>query len=350
MHDEFKSKQSIFFSVLLVVRNEEKYISRLIETLLKQEFPIENYELIIIDGCSSDNTLGIVEDYRKKYPDFIRVYNNNKKTLPAGWNIGIKQSKGQYVLRLDGHTEVPNDFLLNNWETIKKQPEATCVGGIIISKGHGFQGSINEYVYSHPFGVGSSKFRTLNEDWEGFVETVPYGAYKKEIFDEIGCFNEDLKRNEDIEFHRRVYNYGGQFFLSTKIRSTYYVRDSLKGLINKSLGDGTWSMIANQVTPGSLSVYKKAPLYTFLSGVALFIGAFLHSVFFWLFMLALLSYTLLNSIVSIKFARKKGIQFFLPCFIAFFCMHFFRGLGSFLAYFKMEYWIYKKQLLFKKTN
>ncbi|MFC0559240.1 glycosyltransferase family 2 protein [Halalkalibacter alkalisediminis] len=344
------NKNKILFTVLLVLRNEEKYIGRLIDTLLSQDFPIENYELIIVDGLSTDRTLAIVEKYQKEYPGFIRVITNERKTLPPGWNLGIRAAKGDYVLRIDGHTEVPSDFLTNNWETIKKQPDAACVGGIIISKGRGFQGSINEYVYSHPFGVGSSKFRTLTEDWEGFVETVPYGAYKKEIFEEIGYFNEDLKRNEDIEFHKRVYNYGGQFFLSTKIRSTYYVRDSLKGLINKSLGDGTWSMIANQVTPGSLSIYKKAPLYAFLIGTALFLGAFLHSVFFWLFMLALLSYTLLNGIVSFKFAREKGLPFFFPCFIAFFCMHFFRGLGSFLAYFKAEYWIYKKQSMSKKTK
>ncbi|WP_368503220.1 glycosyltransferase family 2 protein [Alkalihalophilus sp. As8PL] len=333
---------SIFFSVLLVLRNEEKYIERLIQSILDQDYPKGQMEIIIVDGMSTDATLDIVHSYVAKYPKLIKVFQNDKKTLPTGWNLGIQAAAGNYILRIDGHTDIPKDFLTSYSVTINKQPNASCVGGIIISKGRGFWGKVNEHIYSHPFGVGRSKFRTMQSDWEGFVETVPYGAYKKEVFDKIGYFNEDLKRNEDIEFHKRVEEAGGTFYMSTSIRSTYYVRDSLKGLIDKSMGDGTWSMIANRMTPGSLSLFKKVPLYAFIGGILLFIGSFFHVAFLGLLLTAIIGYGLLDVYFSLQIAKQKGISYLIPCMLAFFCMHFFRGLGSFIAYFKKEYWTLRK--------
>ncbi len=122
-------------------------------------------------------------------------------------------------------------------------------------------------------------FRILNQEWEGFVDTVPYGAYKRSLFNEVGLFNEDLKRNEDIELHQRVRDAGGQFYLTTSIKTTYFVRDSLKGLIDKSLGDGMWSMIADRKAPGALSAFKKVPLYSVVLGLFLILASFYHLFF-----------------------------------------------------------------------
>lgn len=330
---------NVTISVLVVTRNEENYIKELLTKLINQTLNRNQYEIIIVDGQSEDKTLEVIEPILKKNKDFIRVISNPQKTLPPGWNLGIKASRGDYILRVDGHTLVPDDFLENYIHLINRKPEVDCVGGIIVSKGEGFQGEINQYVYSHRFGVGNSKFRTTKDVWEGFVDTVPYGAYKKEVFETVGYFNEHLKRNEDIEFHKRMKDKGGQFYLSTSIQSTYYVRPSLSGLIKKSLGDGVWNIMANRVSPGSLRRRHKAPLYAFSFGVLVTIAAILHPVARWCFMSMILLYLFAAALSTIELAKKNGIKYFVPGIFTFFCLHFFRGFGSFSAHFKKEYWV-----------
>ncbi|KMK77399.1 glycosyltransferase family 2 protein [Alkalihalobacillus pseudalcaliphilus] len=343
---DIRSEQlkQVFFSVLLVTRNEEKYIARLLDTLLEQDFSQRAYEIIIIDGLSNDNTRELIKNYQQKSPNMIRMFDNPQQTLPPGWNIGIKQAYGDYVLRIDGHTEVKANFLSSYKEAIEQEPEASCVGGIILSKGKGFQGEVNQFVFSHPFGVGRSKFRTLNKEWHGYTETVPYGAYKKEVFLEVGYFNEDLKRNEDIEFHRRMKEKGHTFYLTTDIQSVYYVRDTLKGLFLKSFGDGMWSVIANRLTPGALSFFKRLPLLAFIIGLSLVCLTIYNTNFVYLLVGCVGAYLALAAFFSIRLMKEKGCSHFFFSIVSFFCLHFARGLGSFLAYFKKEYWMIRNNI------
>lgn len=329
-------------SVLLVLRNEGSYISSLLEKLTKQTIDPSKFELIIIDGESKDNTRTIIAGFKQESDYSVKFISNPKQTLPPGWNLGIQAARGDYILRIDGHTLIPEDFLENYLKLIEKQPDVECVGGIIESKGTGFQGTINQYVYSHPFGVGNSKFRTTKDVWEGFVDTVPYGAYKREVFEKVGYFNEDLKRNEDIEFHKRMKDQGMRFFMSTTLRSTYYVRPTLKGLIQKSLGDGTWNIIANQAVPGSLRNRHKAPLFAFVFGLAVLILALFFSPMRWALGGIGLFYFAVAAWASRGIIKESG-KLYIPTIWTFFCLHFFRGFGCFRAYFKKEFWIIRKK-------
>ncbi|MDQ0338504.1 glycosyltransferase involved in cell wall biosynthesis [Caldalkalibacillus uzonensis] len=326
------------FSFLLVVRNEEKYLENLLKSVLNQEFPSSKYEIIIVDGLSSDRTPDIIDKYIKLYPSRIRCFQNPKQTLPSGWNIGIKNSNGRYVIRVDGHCQIPKDFLAKTYAVIQTVPDAACVGGIIKTKGKGFWGKVNAYVYSHPFGVGNSKFRTLNTHWEGYVDTVPYGAYRRDIFDQVGYFREDLQRNEDLEMHARIRNQGGNFYLSTTIQSVYFARDTLWGLIKKSLGDGKWTFIAARKSEGVLRLRHYIPLLAFLSGLTLAMMSILSQTFLLLFLGLSMIYFLLVAVSAIKIIREHGWAYYFPAMLAFFILHLTRGLGSMLSFLSPEYW------------
>lgn len=330
-------------TVIIVARNEENYIEGLLKSLYNQTLDKDNYEIIFVDGMSEDNTVNIVNRFIHSYPNRMKLLKNNKKTLPPGWNMGIKAAKGNYILRIDGHTLITEDFLEQYINLIQKQPNVDCVGGIIESKGLGFQGEINEFIYSHPFGVGNSKFRTTKKVWEGFVDTVPYGAYKRSVFEKVGYFNEKLRRNEDIEFHKRMKNLGMEFYMSTSIKSTYYVRSTLKGLIQKSLGDGTWTMIADQSVPGSLRARHKAPLYAFLLGLLILILAIFFVPMRWILAIVGLAYLGAAAWASKTVIRQSGFVSYLYTIGTFFCLHFFRGLGCFKAYFTREFWYFRNK-------
>ncbi|WP_035351826.1 glycosyltransferase family 2 protein [Fictibacillus gelatini] len=327
-----------FFSLLLVVRNEEKYIANLLERMIHQDFDANAYEMIVVDGMSDDRTPEIIQDYVNRFPNRIKFYTNPKKTLPVGWNIAIKHSSGKYVLRVDGHSQVEPDFLKRYYSVIQKHPEATCVGGVIDTKGIGFWGEVNAYVYSHIFGVGNSKFRITTKEWEGYVDTVPYGAYKREIFDKVGLFNESLKRNEDIEMHARIRKAGGRFFLSTTIQSVYFARDSYKAFVKKSYDDGKWGMIASRDGKGTLRLRHLIPLVAFLFGVLLVVASFFFKpAFETLYTLAGI-YFVLCVISSFPLIKIQGLSSFFAAILAFFSLHFSRGIGMTVGLCSPYFW------------
>ncbi len=313
-------------------------MENLLEAILNQDFPQDKYEIIVVDGESVDRSPEIIESFRKRHRDRIRVYNNPKKTLATGWNLGIQHANGEYVIRVDGHSQIPRDFLSSTYRVVQRVPSAACVGGSVETVGKGFWGEVNAYVYSHPFGVGNSKFRTTKSDWEGYVDTVPYAAYKREIFDKVGYFDETLKRNEDLEMHARIRNQGGTFFLSTSIRSTYFVRNTLSAFIKKSFSDGKWTMVASKRGIGVLRWRHLIPFLTVLVGLVLGIGAFFSPLAGYTLLSLIGAYFALLIYSSWGIVKKKGWKYFFPCMLSFFLLHFSRGLGSVASLFSKHYW------------
>lgn len=333
-----KKKEDLIFSFLLVVRNEEDYIENLMESILHQDFPHHRYEIIVVDGESTDRTPELVALFVQRYPDRIRSYMNPRKTLATGWNIGIQHAHGRFVIRVDGHSQIPRDFLSRTYKVAQKAPEASCVGGVIESKGAGFWGEVNAYVYSHPFGVGNSKFRTTKGEWEGYVDTVPYAAYKREVFEEVGYFDESLKRNEDLEMHARIRRAGGKFFLSTMIRSTYYVRNTLPALMEKSFADGKWTLVASKRGIGVLRGRHFIPFIVVLATLAFTVASFFSSVAWYTFVALMGIYTALLLVSSWGLKKERGLKYFIPAMISFFLLHFSRGVGSAAGLMSREYW------------
>ena len=120
-------------SIIIPILNEEKYIDKCIESILKQDYPREDMEAILIDGESQDNTLRIINKYIEKYP-FIKVLNNPHKTVQYALNIGIKGAVGKYIVRMDAHAEYANDYVSKCIEYLEKT-KANNVGGPMIAKG-----------------------------------------------------------------------------------------------------------------------------------------------------------------------------------------------------------------------
>ncbi|WP_072416749.1 glycosyltransferase family 2 protein [Ruminococcus sp. YE78] len=233
-----------FVSALLVTRNEEDYIENAMLSLINQSYPKDKYEIIVIDGESTDSTLSIVNKLIEEYNTDcfrIRLLSNPKHILSSGWNIGIKASKGEYVVRIDAHAEAANDFLEKNVETILSVPDAICVGGKLTTKSLNSEDDIISKVLSSSFGVGNSSFRVSNS--ASYADTAVYGLYKKEIFDKVGYFNEEYVRNQDIELHSRIRAVGGKFYFNPKIKSVYYSRNSTKKMVKQAFGNGKWNMV-----------------------------------------------------------------------------------------------------------
>lgn len=330
-----------YITTIVVAYNEEKYIKKCLESLLNQDYPKNMYEIIIVDGYSNDNTVQIIKktinDYElnnshENNDNLIssKLIYNDKKTLASGWNLAIKQSRGDYIVRIDAHAEVQSNFLMMNITTMMEIKDASCVGGKIKTVNINNNQSIVQHVLSSPYGIGNSKFRYSNKS--EYVDTVPYGMYKKSVFDEIGLFNENLERTQDNDLHRRMKSKGMRFYLNTNIQSIYYSRDSIKKVLKQALNNGKWTMINFLSNPGKMSLRYFVP-FSFLTLLIVLLFLSLSSIFFFYSFIALL---ILHLTLGFIFAALKTLNpiHIIKMQVCFLLIHLSYGIGSYLGIIK----------------
>ena len=228
-------------TVICPIYNEEKYIARCVESIIAQDYPKDDLEVLFIDGMSTDRTREIVAEYQVSYP-FIRLLDNPKKIVPCAMNIGIKAAKGEIIIRLDGHALYPSNYFSQLVEWHKKLPDAWNVGGVCDTKvvNSTPESEAIAKVMCDKFGVGNSTFRTgANKEYPK-VDTVPFGAYKSFVFDKIGLYNEQLIRVQDFELNKRVAHAGGTIYMVPAIHCTYIPRDNYKAFAKNRYLTGYW--------------------------------------------------------------------------------------------------------------
>lgn len=317
-------------SVIIPVYNEEKYIKRCLDSLIAQTYPREKMEWIIIDGNSSDRTVEIIEGFADRYP--IRLLINQARKTPISMNMGIKASSGNYIVRFDAHTQFPEDYIdkcIHALENI----DADNVGGYVDTKAEGRVGGAIASVLSSKFGVGDSNFRT--ERKSGYVDTVPFGAFKSSVFDRIGFFNEKLLRSEDNDINARIRESGGKIYLDTNIHSTYFCRDSIPGVLKMALQNGNALFRTLRENPKAMSTRHFIP-FGFLVSIVLLplLGLFIPA-FMWIFIIEMISYGLLDLYFSLLNGNAKYSTITLWLYPLF---HVFYGIGSLLGLMGIDFY------------
>ena len=320
------SMQLPFISVILPVRNEEKYIRACVTSIFEQDYPADKMEVIFVDGCSSDRTVEILHEMQKTYPQIV-VLDNPNRTVPYAMNIGIAYSKAPVIVRLDAHAEYPADYVRLSVETLLSV-ECDNAGGCCETRGRGFMGDAIAQMLSTPLGVGNSTFRLAPES--GYVDTVPFGCWKRELFDRIGGFDERMTRNQDNELNHRIRKNGGKVYLNRDIRVIYYCRDTIKGIMKMGFQNGKWNVITMTLVPGSMGVRHFVPMVFVLSTILLLLLTLITRS--WLFggLLALEwgAYLLLDFFYAYTIAKEKGMKYLPVEVILFPAFHFAYGTGS----------------------
>lgn len=317
-----------FVSVIVPCYNEEKNIGFLLEALNQQTYSKELFEIIIIDGQSIDNTLEVIDFEKEKYSELVvKVIPNPQKNIPSALNIGIKNSLGEIIVRMDAHSIPDPDYIRICVENLNNNLGAN-VGGrwIIIPGSQSKMGKCISLAAAHPFGVGDAKYRYSSD--AGYVDTVPYGAFYRTLIYEIGYFNEKLLANEDYEFNVRIRNFGKKIYFDPRIQTQYIARDSVKNLAKQYWNYGYWKFRMLRLHPNTLR-WRQAIPPIFVAGIILMTIA---AIFFPIVWMPLVSILLLYLIVlvlgtfSVKNLKADGYCLFgIPIAIA--VMHFSWGLG-----------------------
>ncbi len=319
-------KQQI--DIIIPVFNEEKYLSKCLNSVLSFRIP-QNIEIVIyiIDGNSTDKTKNIVLTYSEIHNNIFYVY-NEKKIQSCALNLGIKIGSGDFLMRLDAHSYYPEDYLLNCYN-LSIETSAENVGGIVITLpgGVNFEARLVQAITTHKFGVGNSSFRT--EEKVGEVDTVPFGFFKKEIFNKIGLFDERLVRCQDYEFNRRIIANNGKIIMNSKIFTEYFNQKSLLDFYKKQLfKEAPYNPYMWYLANYAFAV-RHAITGVFTSGIIM--GIFLSIIFPIIFKI-FLPFLCLYAILAILSSIQQAIRFNTSSFIlllpfCFFFYHFIHGLG-----------------------
>ncbi|MEM2002759.1 MAG: glycosyltransferase family 2 protein, partial [Candidatus Methanomethylicaceae archaeon] len=254
MLDENRAQLPVV-SILIPMRNEERYIAQCLESILANDYPKDRLEILVIDGMSTDRSREIVQDYAKHYP-FLRLLDNPKRIQSAALNIGIRESKGKIIIRMDAHTLYASDYIRRCVELLETT-EAANVGGLQRAMGTGYISNAIAIAITTPFGIGNAYFRYAEK--EMWVDTVYLGAWRKSTLETLGGFDEEWVVNEDYELNYRLRKAGGKILLSPEIKCWYYVRPSLKALARQYFRYGFWRVKTLVAYPDSLRWRQLAP-------------------------------------------------------------------------------------------
>jgi len=320
------NKHSLIVSIIIPCRNEEKHISDCLDSIIANDYPKDKFEVLVVDGMSEDGTREIIEKYAQQSPN-IKLLDNPKKIVPIAMNLGIENAKGNIIIRIDVHAEYPKDYISKVVHWLEKSG-ADNVGGILITLpgADTLKANAIASALSSPFGVGNAMFRTGVKE-PTYVDTVPFGAYRKEVFSKIGLFDEELVRNQDDEFNLRLIKNGGKILLVPEIVSYYYARDSLSKLWRMYCQYGYFKIRVIQKIGAVLTVRQVIPsLFVgslMLTGILSFLTKYFLGMFFVIFGL----YLVANIAFSFHIALKNGLKLFLVLPLAYATLHFGYGLG-----------------------
>ncbi len=297
----------ITVSVIVPCYNERATIPKLLEAIHAQTYPINELEVVIADGCSTDDTRHVIEDFEKQHPDLqIKVIDNLLRVIPSGLNRAIEAAQGEYIVRMDAHSIPCHDYIEKCIQGLEAGAGSN-VGGIwIIEPGAStWIAQAISAAASHPLGAGDARYRIGGSAQE--VDTVPFGAFKKQLVDKIGMFDETLLTNEDYEFNVRVREAGGKVWLDPAISSIYYARATLRELSRQYWRYGYWKAQMLRRYPHTLRWRQLLPPVFVLSLICSAILALAWLPARWLLALIVIVYTI--SIFSIgiqmSFKHKK---------------------------------------------
>jgi succinoglycan biosynthesis protein ExoA len=313
-----------FVSVLVPMRNEERHIEVCLHSLARQDYPRERFEVLVLDGASSDRSRELVEEFAAREDINLRLIDNPGRTTARGLNLGITHARGDIIARIDAHAAVAPDFLRQSVDALQTT-DADGVGGPIESVGQGLIGEAIAIAMSSPFGVGNAHFRYSRE--AQYTDTVAFPAYRRQIFDRIGPFAEDVNYGEDDEFHYRLGDAGGKLLLTPKIRSTYYTRSSLPDLFRQYLSYGRAKVEVLRRHPRQARLRQFVPAVFVTALLGLGVLSLVARPFRRLLVLLIAVYLLASSLASLRIASQRGWRYAPLLPLAFACLHTAYGLG-----------------------
>jgi len=318
-----------FATIIIPCRNEEEYIGRCLDSVITQDYPKENLEVLVVDGMSDDKTRGIIDDYCQKY-SFIKLLDNHYKFTPFALNIGIKKSSGKIIVRMDAHADYAKDYV-SRCIGAMNDSGADNVGGrvMVMPRDNSLASRAIALCLSSFFGAGNAiyKIKTAKKPVE--VDTVFCGCYKREVFDKIGLFNERMIRSQDMELNIRLKKSGAKIIIFPDIIVNYYPKSNFREFFVHNFWDGVWAVYPLKFVKMPFKLRHYIPLIFFLGLFSLSMIALFWRPAILVLAVSIVFYFAVSLCFSLGIAiREKDWRYVFLMPIAFAIRHFGYGAGS----------------------
>ncbi len=311
-------------TVIIPMRNEEKHIARCLHSVISQDYPKELIEVIVVDGGSNDGSMKIVRELAEGHSN-IRLIGGPGVNCPAAMNIGIKNAVGELISKIDAHGYVASDFLRMSAKHLSIEENVKCVGGPIGPVAETMIAKANVRARSSIFGVGRGIYSAGEKPQ--FVDTVQCGIYKKDIFGEIGLFDESLQFGEDEEINWRIRKKGYKILSTPEIKFFYFPRNSFRQLFKQYYNYGVARVKVIQKHPDFSNIKHIVPTTFILALFSTGILAIFSSLFLTVFWGIVGLYLIVSLAFSTIISRKEGFKYLGLMPISFAALHFGYGIG-----------------------
>ena len=311
-------------SVVIPMYNAASYVGRCLDSVLQQDHPAEKIEIIVVDGSSTDSSASVVRDFMSKHPS-IRLLPNPMRLTNHGLNLGIRDANGDVIVFLGCRGVLDPTFVTKCIENLDNVAEAAVVGGVVRMGHTSFMGKAIGLALSSPFGVGTARYRYAKEPQ--FTDTVQFGAYRREVFEQIGLVDENMILADDDELNWRITKAGHKILMNPEIKFLYFPRHSVATLFKQYFGYGRGRATALKKHPDKLSLKHVVPSAFALFVLVGFVVSLLAP-YAWIPYVTLVALYLGAALVcSAKIAAREGWNLFPVLPILFFVLHISYGLG-----------------------
>lgn len=323
-------------SIGIVAYNEENFIPNLLNDMKAQKYPHRFIEILLIDSMSTDKTRCIMEKFKEDNKDFysVQVLKNPKKTQASGWNVAIQSFTGDVLARIDAHTKVTPEYSKRVMQNIELGE--AVVGGIrpcVIGKNTPWSNVLLQ-VENSLFGSSINSCRRSRK--KEYVKTMFHAAYRKDVLDKVGLFNERLLRTEDNEYHYRIREAGFKLCYDPSIISYQYARSSFAGMVDQKYKNGYWIGRTMKICPGCISYYHLVPA-AFVAAIV--VTTFLSAVGIWqmamLMWILYATFAVTNTVISAMQNKFYWASFMIP--FMFLILHLVYGVGTWKGLFAKTY-------------
>jgi len=323
------SNKNYSFSIVIPTYNEQDNISHCLDSILNQNYDKSLVDVVIVDGQSSDKTISKIRDYQQKFSNISLLENPVRKT-PTSLNIGIKQAKGEIIIILGAHASLDPDFIFFNNKYLNEK-NVKVTGGTQINVGFTFIQKAIALAMENPFGMGSAPYRWSKK--EQFVDTVVYAAYKRELFDEIGYFEENFSISEDAELNWRIRKAGHKILFSPDIKSYYHPRRTVLKFIQQMFRYGILRVHMFKKHKSAVKITHMIPpsfVVVLTSLLIMTLASVLKPIFL---IIVFLSYLFVNLFSVLLKNSKENLKFIPIVSFLIFLLHFSWGLGFIIGLF-----------------
>jgi len=302
----------MLFSVVIAVRNEKEYIENCLKGVFSQDIK-DDFEVIVIDGKSTDGTYELLEKLQKKHK--FTLIGNEKVNAAAGRNLGIKKSKGKYIAFIDGDAIPSKDWLKQIKDVFSKQKEKVVgVGGPDnLPKDSSKKARRIGHIMTSPIARGGkfnpSTQHSLMEN-ERFVDHIPTCnlCLKKEVFEKVGLFDEAFVKGQDLELNYRIKKAGFKILYSPKVHVVHYRKNHIRSFARQIFkwAKAKVAIIKKHGFDGLLSHIYLWPVYGLILLIASLLVFYLINLklFFMLFFFGIISYMSIMIVESINLSKK----------------------------------------------